>query len=275
MGCLPSRTLKYKQRKHNARDLNAAYSIKSSGRYNDLHDIPMEILPDIMSHNTEALNDSYNEYHLPMDISQVILQDATNNSATNSAQTTSHNNITNRLQHNIAFGIQHNTTTGIPQGSVEETIQQHTDEQTDVFSLLEGTNITKADGYCCCEVDWSEKHLQVEPGLNILATCKNIDCICYLKGVICPRGLFQARKGYCSFDREIHGVTCPICKQRIAADISFGVGFYRCEVVVEFMLTDGIECQIPFEALYNTFVITKCNSYSSGPFLYMEMRIRS
>ena len=145
----------------------------------------------------------------------------------------------------------------------------------DIFNLLSGTNITKANEYCCREVDWTEKHLQVELGLNILATCKNVDCPFYLDGVICPRGLFPARKGHCSFDREIHKVACPICKQKIAPDLSFGIGFYGCKFELEFMLADGTEHLIPFEAVGNTFVMTKCSSYSSGPFLYLEIRIRS
>ena len=209
-------------------------------------------------------------------IAQNLIPDTTPDS-TFSIPQNNQNNTTNQIPHDISHNTQQDILQDIPQGftthEASQELESHTEEPTDVFSLLERTNITNANDYGYCEVVWTERHLQVEPGLNILATCKNVDCPCYLSGVICPRGLFQARKGYCSFDREIHSVTCPICKHRIAPDISFGIGFYRCEVELDFMLTDGIECQIPIEALYNTFVMTKCCNYSSGSFQYLEIRM--
>lgn len=141
-----------------------------------------------------------------------------------------------------------------------------------VMSILSGTNIINSNMYGCSEVNWTDTHLQVQPGLNILAVCKNVECKFFLKDVMCPNGLYPERNGYCSFDREIHKVNCPICKQQIRVDNSFGFCFFECKFEIRYKLNDGKRGKIEKKASNNMITFAKCSSYLSGHVRYLELQ---
>ena len=80
----------------------------------------------------------------------------------------------------------------------------------DIATKLAGTNIIEPTKYGSCEVDWTDPHHPVVPGLNILAVCKNDHCEFHLKDAMCPKGIYPENNGYCSFDKDIHKVHCPV-----------------------------------------------------------------
>ena len=117
-------------------------------------------------------------------------------------------------------------------------VKKEINSEEDLFSTLHSSRIVDKTGckFIMAEYNWSEKHLRLVPGLNILATCKNIECTKHLEGVVCPRGWFPERKGYCPLDGEVFNATCPQCKKSIIPDDSLGFGFYNCSFQLTYKL---------------------------------------
>ena len=141
-----------------------------------------------------------------------------------------------------------------------------------IATMLAGTNIIDPTKYGSCEVSWNDPHLQVLPGLNILAVCRNIDCKFHLKDVMCPKGIYPENNGYCPFDKEIHKVHCPVCKQRIKFDNSFGYCFYQCKFEIKYMLDNNNSGKLNMEASNNTLIFAKCSNSISGHLQYLELQ---
>ncbi|KAI6650471.1 hypothetical protein LOD99_5908 [Oopsacas minuta] len=142
-----------------------------------------------------------------------------------------------------------------------------------LFRTLPSTDITDRYSYARVSVDWSEKHLQIVPGANLLATCKNFECEFFLKDVICPRGLYPERNGYCPMDGEIYRIKCPICKQRITPDASIGIGFFRCVFKVSYMLRASKGRTVELKAAGDTLVFAKCSKFTNELFLYLDINV--
>ena len=142
-----------------------------------------------------------------------------------------------------------------------------------IFELLAETDISEKFGYKRMPVDWTDTHLQVTPGVNLLVMCKNYKCDFYLKNVICRRGLYPERNGYCPMDREIFMIKCPICKLPISPDASIGIGFYKCEFEVSFMLRSRESRSIELCASGDTLVYAKCSKANNEKFLYLEINV--
>ena len=139
--------------------------------------------------------------------------------------------------------------------------------------MLAGTDITNEHFYNRITVNWREQQLQVVPGVNFLATCENNECPMYLKNVICPKGLYPERKGYCSMDSEIFKIKCPVCKKRIFPDRSFGIGFFRCAFKVSYMLRASQQRSVEMRATGDTLVFAECSKPNDEMFLYLELTI--
>ena len=142
-----------------------------------------------------------------------------------------------------------------------------------LFDLLTGTDITNKLFYSRFTVDWREQHLQVVPGVNFLATCKNYECSMYLENVICPKGLYLERNGYCSMDSEIFKIKCPVCRKRISPDRSIGIGFFRCAFKVSYMLRASKHRSVEMRATGETLMLAKCSKPNDEMFLYLELRL--
>ena len=147
------------------------------------------------------------------------------------------------------------------------------DAKMNPFDLLAGTDITDKHFYSRATVDWREQHLQVLPGVNILAICKNYECSMYLENVICPKGLYPERNGYCSMDSEIFKIKCPVCKKRIPPDRSIGIGFFRCAFKVSYMLRASKHRSVEMKATGDSLVFAKCSKPNDEMFLYLELNI--
>ena len=145
----------------------------------------------------------------------------------------------------------------------------------DLTSMIAATNIINGHKYGSCEVNWTDSHLQVQHGLNILAVCKNVECKLYLKDILCPKGLYPDENGYCSFDVEIHKVKCPICKQRIRADNSFGFCFYECKFEMSYMLDDDTSDKMKMKASNNKLLFAKCSNNLNGHLQYLDIQFQN
>ena len=142
-----------------------------------------------------------------------------------------------------------------------------------LFDMLAGTDISSKHCYNTITVDWREQHLQVVPGVNFLATCKNYECSMYLENVICPKGLYPERNGYCSMDSEIFKIKCPVCRKRISPDRSIGIGFFRCTFKVSYMLRASKHRSVEMRATGETLMLAKCSKPNDEMFLYLELRL--
>ena len=170
---------------------------------------------------------------------------------------------------------------GHPFSSVHSTDPQYepcspvksTGQDVDIFQLLEGTDVTNASQYACCDVTWNEEHLRVVNGINFLATCKNVDCPLFLKGVVSPMGTYGHRKGLCTIDREMQGITCPRCKKLIQPDSSLGIGICNCKFEVRFKMKNEKERMIKCATQTNQLVLVKCFKLSSQKFDFLEIQI--
>ena len=130
----------------------------------------------------------------------------------------------------------------------------------DLFSFMNICRIVGKTGckFIMAEYNWSEKHLRLVPGLNILAICTNFDCTKYLEGVVCPRGWFPERKGYCPLDGEVFNATCPLCKISITPDNSLGFGFYNCDFQLTYKLHKQPKHTTEIMKKENTIYFGKC-----------------
>ena len=142
-----------------------------------------------------------------------------------------------------------------------------------LFDSLAATDITNKSGYKQIQVDWTERHLQVTPGVNLLVMCKNDLCEFYLNNVICPRGLYPDRNGYCPMDREMFMIKCPICKLPISPDASVGIGFYRCEFQISYMMRSAKSRSVELSATGDTLVYAKFGKANNEKFLYLDVNV--
>ena len=122
------------------------------------------------------------------------------------------------------------------------------------------------------EYNWMERHLKLEQGLNLLADCKNCDCKHFMQGVVCPRGMFRDRNGYCPLDMEMYKAKCPTCKQKISPDESFGFGFYDCDFQITYKLVEQKKHIMIQKGSENVFYFRKL-SVSCNVFKYLEGKI--
>ena len=153
-------------------------------------------------------------------------------------------------------------------------IKEKVTKERDLFKLLEEchTSYGSEMGFFAVEYDWTEIHLKLERGLNILATCKNYKCTLGMGGVVCPRGTFTARNGYCTLDKETFKVICPKCKQSIRPDESFGLGFYECSFQLTYRLVNQPEHQTRIAGKPNVFYFGKLCPFRER-FTYLEAQI--
>ena len=147
-------------------------------------------------------------------------------------------------------------------------------EGKDIFDILQNyyTVSNNELGFIAVTYNWKERHLKLEQGLNLLANCKNCDCENFIQGVVCPRGMFRDRNGYCPLDMELYKVKCPTCKQRITPDGSFGFGFYNCDFQITYKLVGQKEHKMRQEGRYKVFYFRKL-SVSWNLFENLEAQI--
>ena len=157
---------------------------------------------------------------------------------------------------------------------VPHIIEKYVSENNDIFRILQDCYTVNNNelGFIAVEYNWKERHLKLEQGLNLLALCKNCDCDYHIEGVICPRGMFRNRNGYCPLDMELYKVKCPSCKQRIIPDESFGFGFYDCDFEITYKLVEQKEHRMKQEGSANIFYFRKL-SVLANIFEYFEAQI--
>ena len=153
-------------------------------------------------------------------------------------------------------------------------IKENANKRKNIFRILQDcyTGHYNQLGFIAVEYNWKERHLKLEQGLNLLALCKNYDCVNHIEGVVCPRGIFRDRNGYCPLDMELYKVKCPSCKQRIIPDESFGFGFYDCDFEISYKLVEQKEHRMKQEGSANIFYFRKL-SVSWNLFEYLEAQI--
>ena len=144
----------------------------------------------------------------------------------------------------------------------------------ELFRLLEvcRTSSEYKIGFISVKYDWTETHLKLERGLNILATCKNDECALHMEGIVCPRGSFVDRNGYCTLDMELFKVICPRCKQNITPDESFGFGFYDCSFKLTYRLVSQQEHRTSVDGNSGLFYFGKFCPFREK-FLFLEAQI--
>ena len=142
-----------------------------------------------------------------------------------------------------------------------------------LFYSLSGSDITDPLFHRRVQVNWDDQHLQVAPGMNYLAVCKNVECKMLLKNVISPRGLFPERNGYCALDREIYRIKCPVCQKPIHPDGSVGIGFFKCKFQVSYMLKASRKKSIDSRAEGECLVFGKCRKSSQEMFQYLDINV--
>eukprot|EP00800_Vazella_pourtalesii_P015677 TRINITY_DN4297_c0_g1_i7.p1 TRINITY_DN4297_c0_g1~~TRINITY_DN4297_c0_g1_i7.p1 ORF type:complete len:314 (-),score=36.27 TRINITY_DN4297_c0_g1_i7:161-1102(-) len=152
--------------------------------------------------------------------------------------------------------------------------EEFVDEEYDIFEILQNcyTVANNELGLIAVEYNWMERHLKLEQGLNLLADCKNCDCEHFMQGVVCPRGMFRDRNGYCPLDMELYKAKCPTCKQKISPDESFGFGFYNCDFQITYKLFQQKEYRMRQEGSGNIFYFRKL-SVLANLFEYLEAQI--
>ena len=153
-------------------------------------------------------------------------------------------------------------------------IQEEVNADKNLFKLMHEYHTRVGDqiGFIRVKNNWWESHLKLEHGLNILATCLNDKCKLRFEGIVCPRGNFMNRNGYCNLDMEVFKVSCPRCKQRITQNESFGFGFYECGFRLNYRLTNQQEYQMEMEGNPTTFYFGKLCSFKER-FLFLEAQI--
>ena len=157
---------------------------------------------------------------------------------------------------------------------VPHVTEENVSENNDIFKILQNcyTVANNELGFIAVTYNWAERYLKLEQGLNLLANCKNCDCGNYIQGVVCPRGMFRDRNGYCPLDMELYKVKCPTCKQRITPDESFGFGFYDCDFQITYKLVGQKEYKMRQEGRCNMFYFRKL-SILANFFEYLEAQI--
>eukprot|EP00800_Vazella_pourtalesii_P015676 TRINITY_DN4297_c0_g1_i6.p1 TRINITY_DN4297_c0_g1~~TRINITY_DN4297_c0_g1_i6.p1 ORF type:complete len:277 (-),score=29.99 TRINITY_DN4297_c0_g1_i6:161-955(-) len=153
-------------------------------------------------------------------------------------------------------------------------IKEYVNEKKNLFKILQNcyTVANNELGLIAVKFNWKERHLKLEQGLNLLADCKNCDCEHFMQGVVCPRGMFRDRNGYCPLDMELYKAKCPTCKQKISPDESFGFGFYNCDFQITYKLFQQKEYRMRQEGSGNIFYFRKL-SVLANLFEYLEAQI--
>ena len=161
-----------------------------------------------------------------------------------------------------------------PKKYIPKITEEYVSENNDIFKILQNcyTVANNELGFIAVKYNWTERYLRLEQGLNLLANCKNCDCKNYIQGVVCPRGMFRDRNGYCPLDMELYKVKCPTCRQRITPDESFGFGFYDCNFQITYKLVGQKEYKMRQEGRHKVFYFRKL-SVSWNLFEYLEAQI--
>ncbi|KAI6650470.1 hypothetical protein LOD99_5907 [Oopsacas minuta] len=147
-------------------------------------------------------------------------------------------------------------------------------KERNIFKMLQHCYTTHVNeiGFIQVKYNWPQRHLTLVQGLNLLVTCKNHECEQYMQGVVCPRGMFSDRNGYCPLDSELYKAKCPTCKLKITPDESFGFGFYQCSFQLTYMLMDQREYRMKLENSSKIFYFRRFSILSSK-FRFMEAHI--
>ena len=144
-----------------------------------------------------------------------------------------------------------------------------------IFARLDQTNLTNPSDYCTLlfGIDIDNNTMDIQPGINFLAYCNNLNFHDKIVAVVIPKGYYTDSNCQFTVNEELWELICPKCKQPISGNNLQGIGFSQCSVRIKYRLVDGVNDEIALKASYNEFSFAKLSPPGNVRYFYVKFQM--
>ena len=144
-----------------------------------------------------------------------------------------------------------------------------------IFARLDQTNLTNPSDYCTLlfGIDIDNNTMDIQPGINFLAYCNNLNFHDKIAAVVIPKGYYTDSNCQFTVNEELWELICPKCKQPISGNNLQGIGFSQCCVRIKYRLVDGVNDEIALKASNNEFSFAKLSPPGNVRYFYVKFQM--
>ena len=157
--------------------------------------------------------------------------------------------------------------------SPNKNIEFFTDIESSIFDKLDQTLLTNPSNYYYLKVHDRVDNIDIQPGVNFLAYCSNLEFHDGFIPVIIPKGYYTNYNGQFTLNEELWELVCPKCKQPISGNNPQGIGFRQCNVRVKYRDVNRVTGAFTLNVPNDSFAFAKISQSGNVRYHYVKFQI--